>query len=390
MLVHKTDGLSAEDAFFLGLIHDLGILAFIHSMPAQYDVVMQHVRNSDYEFHEVEKMFLGITHMEMGYYLFQKWGFPEKFVVPICYHHDPEMIPQEKKHFSHNSQVLHFASMLSTFLYGANTTVSFSLVDYYFKTYGLDAQYDIEKIITQLQDQTSSIFPIFDVSLDEEYDYLSILEEARNYLITNSNEMTLYILEQKRNIDQLERLAFYDELTGLINYRKFFDLLEKELARAKRYDSYFCLCLSDIDLFKRVNDSYGHIVGDKVLKQVAGYLCDNLRMCDTIARYGGEEFAFIIPETHCEEALVVVERLREGISRSKFQIQGNSISLTMSFGLAEFKPDHDLSGEDVLSQADSALYDSKRSGRNRSAVYKPVYSMQEPHLENNAYGPKVL
>ncbi len=370
MLSLKTNPSFAEDAFFLGLIHEIGIIAFIYCMPNQYDIVIRTVQNSGCEFQEAEELVLGVTHMEMGSYLIQQWGFPEKFVLPVRYYHDPEKLPQGKEYLVHITQVLHFSSKLSNFLYAPKKAVSFSILDYYFKRYGFDEHYDIEAILSQLQEQTSNIFPVFDIRLDKEYDYQSILEEARRQLIGNSYAMTAHVLEQRREIERLKMLAFYDEMTGLVNYRKFLELLEKEVARAKRYQTCFCLCLSDIDLFKRVNDTYGHLIGDKVLKEVARYLGDNLRTSDTIARYGGEEFIFIMPETRSNEALEVMERLRLGISQSVFEVRDYRISLTMSFGIAEFKAGQGLSGEEILFLADKAMYEAKRKGRNRCLIYK--------------------
>lgn len=372
ILCRKTKPLFAEDAFFLGLISNLGIIAFIHSMPNQYNVVIRTVQNSQCEFQEAEKSVLGITHMEMGSYLFQKWGFPEIFFLPVLYKYNPENIPEEKKSLAHITQILHFSSKLSNFLYSANKSVSFAMLGHYFEEYSFEKDYSIEDIILKLQEQTSNVFSLFDLSLDEEHDYISILEEARRQLINSSYTMTSYILEQKRNIEQLKILAFYDEMTGLINYRKFLELLEKELARSKRYGNSFCLCLSDIDLFKRINDSYGHLVGDIVLKEVAAYLSDNLRASDTIARYGGEEFTFIMPETHCNEAWEVMERLRGEIAKSLFQINGNTISLTMSFGIAEYKAEYNLTGQEILFRADKAMYESKRQGRNKCLIYEDL------------------
>jgi|GEM_PF-3020440 len=159
---------------------------------------------------------------------------------------------------------------------------------------------------------------------------------------------------------RLEELATTDALTGAFNRRRFYELLNDELQRAARYGKAFSVIMFDIDHFKRVNDTFGHAVGDAVLKGLACIVRDSLRASDRLTRWGGEEFVVLAPETAGHEALTLAERIRERVRDEAFPTAG---AVTISLGVAEHRPDE--SGDDLLGRADAALYRAKENGRDR-------------------------
>lgn len=171
--------------------------------------------------------------------------------------------------------------------------------------------------------------------------------------------------ELKRRNKRLELLSRTDELTSLSNRRHFMELLEAEFARARRYKGSMSLVLLDVDHFKRVNDSYGHLVGDQVLVGVAACMTSLLRRCDYAARYGGEEFALLLPETREAGALVVAERCRETVEEAEFEAPEVSVRVTVSLGLASYPGPGIETAQDLLRRADQGLYGAKNSGRNQ-------------------------
>lgn len=177
------------------------------------------------------------------------------------------------------------------------------------------------------------------------------------------------ITERKRTQDELQKFAITDSLTGLFNRRHFFDLGEKEFAKSTRYDRSLSVILLDIDFFKGINDTYGHFVGDRVLAQVGVLLHKSGREVDLTARYGGEEFIILLPETDCESAKLVAERLRKLIEESLIQIENNLIRFTASFGVAAKDGANAETFDQLVSQADQALYEAKRVGRNQVVCY---------------------
>jgi two-component system cell cycle response regulator len=167
---------------------------------------------------------------------------------------------------------------------------------------------------------------------------------------------------------RLEVLAHTDPLTQVVNRRALFTRLGGELERAKRYESVMSILMLDIDHFKDVNDTHGHLVGDDVLREVAGLLQSTVRAVDIVARYGGEEFVIVLPETPLPGAVTFAERIRALIEVHPFcQTQG-PFSITASVGVAAFPSEGVESIEDLFARADDALYRAKAEGRNAVAV----------------------
>ncbi len=170
--------------------------------------------------------------------------------------------------------------------------------------------------------------------------------------------------------EELEELATTDALTGLYNRRQFMTLAEAEWVRYQRYGRPLSLLMLDIDFFKKINDTYGHDAGDKVIAAVAGVCRANKRGPDILARIGGEEFVLLLPETDCAGAHVHAERLREAICERPLAIVGGSIPVTASVGVSEVR--RDMNGiPELIREADTALYQAKHTGRNRVCVFDP-------------------
>jgi diguanylate cyclase (GGDEF)-like protein len=172
-------------------------------------------------------------------------------------------------------------------------------------------------------------------------------------------------LENSRQVELKEKQAVTDELTGLNNRRAFASMGEREVVRARRYQRPLSLILFDIDHFKNVNDSHGHLIGDKVLRVLTELVTKTTRGTDIVCRYGGEEFIVLMPEAGRAESLAMAERLREEISRMKVvTTTAETLSLTVSLGVAELGPDVGESLETLIARADRAMYEAKAAGRN--------------------------
>jgi diguanylate cyclase (GGDEF)-like protein/PAS domain S-box-containing protein len=176
--------------------------------------------------------------------------------------------------------------------------------------------------------------------------------------------------ERKKLIERLEYLSSTDVLTGLLNRRALIERLTYEVERAVRYQGDLSLILCDIDNFKEINDSYGHISGDNALKAIAGILSSSLRSADLVGRYGGDEFMLILPETSMQGAVEFAERIRASLETARVRVKGRkSIGASLSLGVSSLR--HRRGGVDVdslIRQADSALYSAKRTGRNRVSI----------------------
>jgi diguanylate cyclase (GGDEF)-like protein len=171
-------------------------------------------------------------------------------------------------------------------------------------------------------------------------------------------------LDNSRKVEQMEKQAITDELTGLDNRRAFFLTGEREIGRARRYRRPLALIFFDIDDFKKVNDTHGHLVGDQVLQVLTKLVTKTTRGTDIVCRYGGEEFIVLMPEANREEGLAMAERLRQEISRMTVVTTAGTLSLTVSLGVAELGPEEDENLAALISRADRAMYQAKAAGRN--------------------------
>jgi len=181
-------------------------------------------------------------------------------------------------------------------------------------------------------------------------------------------QRTIYVkeVELKAVLAQAEEVSHVDELTCLPNRRQVIKTLQNEVIRAERYKTPLSISMIDIDHFKKINDSYGHTVGDQVLFQLANILQEGIRDPDTVGRYGGEEFLVVLPNTHLNEATEQAARLCRRIRESEINI-GEMIHLTVSIGVAEHRYGQEH-WQKFLSRADLALYDAKKAGRDRWAA----------------------
>jgi len=180
-------------------------------------------------------------------------------------------------------------------------------------------------------------------------------------------------IQNAHNFDRMKQLAYVDGLTGIHNRRYFEMRLVEELERASRFQGRMSLIMLDIDNFKRMNDEFGHLLGDEMLRAVSTILKQQLRKMDMVCRYGGDEFAIVVPETAGESAMRVAEKLRRQVETHFFP--GVPRPVTISCGVADY-PAHGVTRDEIVAAADAALYLAKQSGRNRvaSASMKKEFS----------------
>ena len=188
---------------------------------------------------------------------------------------------------------------------------------------------------------------------EEDVDSLEILVRQAETAIENS---FLY--------EEAVRLSLTDGMTGLWNRRQFDLRLEAELSRAVRFSEPFAVVFVELDQMKVVNDRHGHQAGDTVLIELARRLTDAVREVDVVARWGGDEFTLLLPKTALAGALLLAEKIRAAVGNAPFRIDGASLDITISVGVAAY-PEHGSSGKDLVAAADAAMYQAKARGRNR-------------------------
>lgn len=197
-------------------------------------------------------------------------------------------------------------------------------------------------VLDEIQTNIQNIIESFDIPDDNKLDVIKKI----NFMYTQTKHMSVT-----------------DSLTKLFNRRHFETEFEREYKRANRYQNDLSVAIIDIDYFKKINDTYGHLCGDFVLKEIAYLMNKNFRQTDTIFRYGGEEFVVILTETPKETAYIPMERLRKLVENHSFNFKGQKIDVTISVGINS-KTDYETAF-DMLEDADKALYGAKKSGRNQ-------------------------
>lgn len=198
-----------------------------------------------------------------------------------------------------------------------------------------------EEVLDDIQKNIEEIINNFPVPEDNKLDVIRKI----NFMYSHTRHMSLT-----------------DPLTGLYNRRNFDNTLEREFLRSKRYGGDLSLAIIDIDFFKKVNDTYGHLCGDYVLKEAAYLILDNFRKTDLVFRFGGEEFVVILTETGLDGAKIPLERLRKKFEESIFKFDGKQLNITISCGVSLNTTE---TASELLENADKALYSAKENGRNR-------------------------
>lgn len=222
----------------------------------------------------------------------------------------------------------------------------------------------------QLAEMTAQKFSIQNqLSAEHEaYQQLELEMQSRAFEL----EVTLRELQEKNH--KLEQINTQDSLTGVKNRRYFDERVFAEFRRSRREQSPLSLIMLDIDKFKSVNDNYGHLVGDQVIRQTARQIQQQVRrVADCICRFGGEEFAIILPATELEGAHTFAEQIRACIDQEKITTSDVSIKVTVSLGVASIYANDKNTVDELIEQADKALYQAKRLGRNRTVCAKPNF-----------------
>ncbi|MCC7120447.1 MAG: GGDEF domain-containing protein [Gammaproteobacteria bacterium] len=230
----------------------------------------------------------------------------------------------------------------------------------------VDIESDINTLKVVMINQLESLEASVQTFVHGEQTRQSDARSQFEQMLGRLNELETETQRLRSDLDEQHTLSLLDPLTAVFNRMGYNEGMGREYARWKRYGGNLSLLIFDLDLFKSINDTYGHAAGDKVLASVAQLLRKQIRHCDILCRLGGEEFAIILPETEVHGAAVVAEKLRGSIADSQFRFKEQPVPVTVSIGVAEFR-DGDTQ-EDVFERADRALYLAKKRGRNRSCT----------------------
>ena len=365
-----------EEAFVAGLVANMGEM-----LAAHLACILGRQNPTPAAAETQDLAIAGIDHCELGAAVATLWNFPPALSLCIRYHEAPQNCEPSESVAGALTRVVHLAELLFAALDDEHvdeerldatkeTLQAFGLKDEFLQQLAGLVHEEVKlatrffglrgkPALSPAQMQEEATLRLSRLLLGAEVNGRQL--EQTNAQLAKRNEAL-----EKQN-DSLEELANLDGLTGVYNHRYFQSFLDKEIKRSERLGQCLSLILADIDDFKPLNDSFGHLAGDDVLKQFCRILRHELREYDLLARYGGEEFVFILPNTPLKKAQVFAERMRLLIEDHPFCYEGYDLKLTISLGVSSIFPGPDCRSpqSSLIGAADRALLQAKAEGKNR-------------------------
>jgi diguanylate cyclase (GGDEF)-like protein len=371
MLASKLHIVQQEECFLGALLMDIGMLVLDQVLGEEYgashDTVASHQQLAD-----VERKAFGITHAEASGVLAEQWKLPPVLAVPITFHDRPQDVsdvPLKKL-----TELISLAGRCADVFVDERPADALAFVRKSFLESYQISEADCDTMMNDISTRTKEVASLFEVNISEgANNFEAVLKRANETLV----DLTLRSQQQaeklqKQNI-KLKEQAATDGLTGLGNRASFDQFIAKEFASALESGKAISLLMIDVDHFKKVNDQFGHPVGDQVLKLLGQMLRQAARPGDMAARYGGEELALVMPNTPKLAAAAVAEKIRKAVA-AKAMVFGNStVPVTVSIGVASVE--HRLPFKEMahlVKAADLAVYAAKHLGRNCVKVFSPA------------------
>lgn len=370
-------GKKGDHIFVTALLQDIGVIIMYLCCKNDYIKVKTEKKNTGRPCEMVEQAVFGFDHAQVGARLLAEWGLPESIYLPVRYHHADTGIPAE---VNGDSALLYLSNRISSFFHTKPRGEKYqSICGILNEKYQMDNT-AVGNLLDKIWVRYLDLLGYFDMDPGKPQTIDELIQEANEELgkMSMSYGQLVAALTQQKNRaeklaselrkanDRLKDLVVRDGLTGIYNHRYFQEQLANELKRSVRYGRPLSLLMFDLDHFKSVNDRYGHLIGDKVLKNVSLLSKQMIRDTDFLARYGGEEFAIILPETDPNGAAILGTRLLKAIRIMETAVDGKKIAVTISIGITTYTPSEaPVANADIIAAADRALYHAKHSGRNR-------------------------
>lgn len=386
LILEKVKGANTEEVFIAALLQNLGQLILAITLPEQYGQMLATLDEDQGDLRSAEHAAFGLDHCWIGHEVAKHWGIPSSLTLPILYHHSPEKFVGGDKNLILTTKAIYLSDILLNILYSDNPQNYHRQFTEQAKKLLNQKADDIEFVLASAHIKVKESGEYFGLNMRETRPVQEILQEANirlnllnlDYEQINKELIQTHIALEKLTQELQEKnallsdLAKTDGLTGVFNNRHFQNALDKELSRAKRKNTQLALVLVDIDHFKKFNDEHGHQTGDFVLTEFCLVMEKCLREYDILARYGGEEFIIILPETSADEAAIVAEKLRAAVESALFKEETKLLRVTASFGISSVAPvqDEKYNKSALIKEADTALYDAKKRGRNQVVTYR--------------------
>ncbi len=352
-----------QEAFLAGLLSQMGRSALACALVDEYEPILQQAVQVPRDLPRLEQATLQGTYATVGAALLHDWGIPDLICDAIKAFRPLDGSAPEDTF----AKLLFAAELTSSIVCPSNKTDPISpmcIIEFLQKEYGLEVD-ACEKLLCEVSDEIAEARNLFDLGGAHVVNAEDLTAFVRERITELTVAMHLENVDLTRQREDLMKRATTDPLTGIGNRAAFDDRLAAELERAVRHQRPITLLMIDLDHFKKLNDTHGHLAGDRVLQAVANVLDDNIRKIDFASRYGGEEFTVIAPETAEEGATYLAQRICDRMQALSLDWEGTPMVVTASIGVAVCLEPFDPKGATALIQAaDEQLYAAKHAGRN--------------------------
>ena len=376
IVAELTDYEDPFEAFALGLCQDLGSVLLALRLPHLSSAIQALRQKPGHARVEAERVLTGRTHAEEFERSQISKMLPDDLCQAVARHHDP--MPSGSPRVQALTQLANVADVLADVVHAWPKEAAVAAAEQCMDAIGVEA--NLSELLDQVSERMLELSHDLQMDIGPQPTLEEVVADAQVAVLQMSQEQDQeasrledLLKKQEEATRKLEEhnkkllyMASKDALTGLNNRRIFHRSMDAEIDRVKRYSEAFSVLMVDVDHFKKVNDTYGHPAGDKVLKELALRMQNALRDVDEIARLGGEEFGAILPCTAGTGARVAAERLRASVEDTPFFVDGMDLAVTVSVGGVTVGSDAESAdGDEILAAADKAMYEAKRRGRNQ-------------------------
>lgn len=388
LIAEQFPDIDIDELFVSGLLQNIGHLIFACTIPDKYEEILCNTSDlTEIDDENAEKALVGITHSHAGYEVAKNWGLPELHLDVIRFHHSPTAYVGNDEQVIRIIKIIFLSGTLASIFYDSKPEIAHKQFRKEAKKILGLSVLKINDILKQAANEINASAEYFELNITPAKSVTAILQEANirlslmalsyeemnRELIRSTMQLETMMTELKYKNALLENLSNIDHLTEVANHRYLQDFLGRELNRSTSMAGVVSILMLDIDLFKKINDTFGHPTGDFILKEFCRITKEIIRDYDLLARYGGEEFIVVLPETALDDAVIVAEKIRLNTEKHVFIDGQSDIRITISIGVASARPmDEEVKKQTFISHADKALYQAKRSGRNRVVCQEPV------------------